>query len=205
MKKRLFLDVDGIVADFVGSVVPVDRETFQTQYEIELGLRRSDEHLRLYRVAGFANHQKMMTACDRTRFWTVELQKSQDSFEIMDLVLEKLQENEDIEICFLTSPPRTGVVDFRKCRLFWLSCFRLDYMTDRNLGTVPKFRVITTTDKAGDIDPGPFDFLVDDYEENVKAWQEKGAPALLMPTLVNTLRGDVKSRLSLFSNFLQQI
>ena len=158
MGKKVFVDLDGIVADFVGGVFKLhglDPESpsllFKGSYDIARVLGMS--------IEDFWGHLDS----DET-FWA-SLEKTSDADEIMNLVEQRAQSTGDIY--FLSSPARNPRCHYGKAQ--WVSKHYPKYIN----------RLILTGHKH--FLAGRDRVLIDDSDENCKKFSAERGKSLLYP------------------------
>lgn len=219
--KRIFIDVDGVLADFTLGMLQSDTESFHdTEIDRRLDRLHSPHKRKLHEMMSFQTQDDMIRAYDSFRFWA-GLPRMPKALEILQLLLEwKCGDPESRELVFLTSPPNYDSPTFKPARIFFLrklwgeTLMKFRHEDKRFYGDfgildgveshVLDIPMVYFSNTKADFCSCKDDVLIDDYEKNIIAWEAAGGVAMLSPTPWNERNRDDKSLpvLDVLSNFL---
>lgn len=153
---KIFLDLDGVMADFNGGV---------------LGWYKADDPYKNPANLGKFGVDKLI-GIPAKEFWAgltydfwVSLQPHNDAFEILGLLEEQFgKEN----ICILSSPPNTNAGAAASGKIEWIEKHLPDYSRRFLLGSCKHFCANSNT------------LLVDDYDKNINLFKEHGGKTLFI-------------------------
>lgn len=168
MGKQLFLDVDGVLADWLKATFELRGVRYPDYTNGEWPYKRGPEGWYFYREEGWTSTQLFAGQASR-EFWK-NFKWTPDGKDIL-AICEKFF---DGNICLLTAPYEgDGVVDGRKD---WIKREMPGYM-DRTLVGKCKEAIPVGNPNA---------ILVDDWEENILSWRRAGGTGILLPRPYNS-------------------
>jgi 5'(3')-deoxyribonucleotidase len=164
IRKTCFLDLDGVLADFVGGICRVFDITREQLYE-----RWPEGDWSVYKALQISEDQ-FWTDIDAwgIRFWR-ELQPLSDYRQILETVEERFGAK---NVAILTSPPRNPLAVAGKVE--WIQTHLPDYR--RRFFVGPDKQLLAHANAV----------LVDDYDENIRKFREAGGQAVLCPRRWNS-------------------
>lgn len=174
MSSKVFLDMDGVLVDFVGGLhtaLGVDYDP--KNYPYEASKYDMFEDL-CAKTNGRVSMDNLYRACDSREFWA-NLKWDPMGKEILDSIAKVYDMDYDKKICICTSPMANP--DAWAGKVEWLN---------KNLGWC-KHIAIMTAPKHLLAKPGAV--LIDDKDSNVEQFQKHGGAAFLVPQPWNTARG----------------
>ena len=173
MSIKVFLDMDGVIADFVGGLhralgIDYDKSRYPypvTKYDIfEDVCARSN---------GRVSMDNLYSSCDSAEFWA-ELEWDPMGKEIAKVINEVFPHDYDERICICTSPMANP--DAWKGKIVWLN---------KNLPRI-KHIAIMTAPKCLLAKPGHV--LIDDKDSNIEQFRKHGGAGFLVPQPWNSAR-----------------
>lgn len=167
MKPVIYVDLDGVLVDFVSGLAQVmcmsrtemDQKIVRGCWDLHKGLGISEELM-----------WKMIDKMEGAYSFWVNLKKTPDANDILD-ACEKVVGAENV--CIMTSPPRNPNAVAAKAE--WIANHLPDY----------KRRFAVTPAKHLFAHPGAI--LVDDSDANINKFVTRGGYAVLVPRLWNSL------------------
>jgi hypothetical protein len=165
MKKRILLDLDGVIVDFVGGVC----KWFGVKNPYIAGSNPPRGDLRAWDIVS-------LLGFDSYKFWNglnydfwAHLPQTKESHEIVQLAIAFVGAD---SVCFLSSP----------CRTPGCSDGKIQWVT-KHFPSIPLILSVSIPGKAPpkEMLAGPDAILVDDYTLNVRKFIEYGGAGFLVP------------------------
>lgn len=157
---QCFLDMDGVLADFLGSVarlhgrqLPYDRPESRGVWNTE----------KLWGITA----EEFWAPCDGPTFWD-DLEKTEEADKLVSAVCQQFGED---NVAFLTAPSQSPHCVPGKRR--WIERYYPRLKKNIIYGSAKKFLA------------APNRLLIDDRDENVDNYISAGGPAILMPRMWN--------------------
>lgn len=156
MNHKVFLDVDGLVADFVGGICKAHNKSNPYNTESNCGNYDIDK------IWGMTTAELWQPA-NNHEFWR-DLEPTVDADEIMEIILSHFDEE---QVCFLTSP-----ITHSSClsgKYEWICKHYPKFSRRFLIGSVKHFCA------------GSNSLLIDDFDKNIRKFALHGGTAILYP------------------------
>jgi len=164
MKHKVFLDLDGILADFVAGICEAHKR--EDPYELKKNMGSYDL-LQVWEISP----DELWGPANSLEFWK-NIKRTSEADDIMNIVLEYFDEE---QVCFLTAP--TEHHGCHSGKFEWIMQHYPSFKHRYLIGNPKQFCA------------GPRSLLIDDSEKNVKAFLKEGGRSILYPRPWNALHG----------------
>lgn len=149
--RKCFLDMDGVLSDFIGGACAVHGRNDFVEYDI-------------WKYWGMSEERFWEPLCNR-EFWA----GLERTLEADDIIAAAVRNYDTSEIYILTMPSRFSPEESAAGKLLWIKK-HYPFLADQ---------YILTRDKA--LLAGPRTLLVDDNDDNIRIFEEAGGRTFLVP------------------------
>jgi 5'(3')-deoxyribonucleotidase len=182
MIDKVFIDIDGVVADFVSAVIALHGTSPESVIPYMRGSYDIQAHL------GISAKKFWGAISEEPTFWE-ELDKTKEADQILETIRRRAGTN--IEIFFLSAPSLSPLSHYGKAA--WIKKHYPEYLSKLIL-TGHKYLLATRNS-----------VLVDDSDAKIDAFRKAGGKAILFPRPWNSLHQFSEIPMSLFTKEVNRV